>query len=50
MQRIQFYPSEELANILNAEAQSKGVSVSTYVTDLLEGYYGMKKIVFLLLS
>lgn len=43
MQRIQFYPSEELADILNAEAQSKGVSVSTYVTDLLEEYYGMKK-------
>lgn len=43
MQRIQFYPSTELANILNAEAQSKGVSVSAYVTDLLEEYYGMKK-------
>lgn len=43
MQRIQFYPSEELANILNVGAQSKGVSVSTYVTDLLEEYCGMGK-------
>lgn len=43
MQRIQFYPSVTLANILNTEAQSKGVSVSTYVTDLLEEYYGLKK-------
>ena len=43
MQRIQFYPSEELANILNKEAQKKGVSVSRYVADLLEEYYGMNK-------
>lgn len=43
MRRIQFYPSTELANILNEEAQCKGVSVSTYVSDLLEDYYGMKK-------
>ena len=41
--RIQFYPSAELANILGTEASKSGVSVSQYVTDLLENYYGLSK-------
>lgn len=41
MQRIQFYPSNSLASILNAEATKSGVSVSQFVTDLLEEYYGV---------
>lgn len=39
MQRIQFYPSNSLATILNAEAPKSGVSVSRFVTDVLEEYY-----------
>lgn len=41
MNRIQFFPSENLANILNSEAASKGVSVSRLVNDLLEEHYGI---------
>lgn len=43
MQRIQFYPSNALATILNAEATKSGVSVSQFVTDLLENYYEVSK-------
>lgn len=43
MQRIQFYPSVELANILYSEATKKGVSVSSYLTDVLNEYYGLVK-------
>ncbi len=39
MQRVQFYPSADLANILETEAKKNGVSVSTFVTDLLNEYY-----------
>jgi Holliday junction resolvasome RuvABC ATP-dependent DNA helicase subunit len=41
MQRVQFYPSTALANILESEAKKNGVSVSTFVTDLLNEYYGL---------
>lgn len=41
MQRVQFYPSEALAKILEAEAKKSGVSVSLFVTDLLNDYYGL---------
>lgn len=41
MQRIQFYPSNQLATKLNMEASNSGVSVSQYVTDLLEDYFGI---------
>lgn len=41
MQRIQFYPSEELATLLGQEAKQKGVSISTFLTDLLNNYYGL---------
>ena len=33
MNRIQFYPSQALADILNAEAAANGVSVSKFVVD-----------------
>lgn len=41
MNRVQFYPSKALADILNVEAANSGVSVSKFVTDLLENYYGL---------
>lgn len=41
MQRIQFYPDKELANVLQSEAERNKVSVSTFVTDLLKEYYGL---------
>ena len=41
MTRVQFYPSQALSDILSAEAAAKGVSVSKFVTDLLERYYGL---------
>ena len=41
MNRIQFYPSQALADILNAEAAANGVSVSKFVVDLLDGYYNL---------
>ena len=41
MQRIQFYPSKQLVNILDSESSKAGVSVSQYVTDLLEEYFGL---------
>ena len=41
MNRVQFYPSKPLADILSAEALKNGVSVSQFVTDLLEDYYGL---------
>lgn len=43
MQRVQFYPSEELAQILETEAKKNGVSVSLFVTDLLTDYYGLSQ-------
>lgn len=43
MQRVQFYPSTELANILNDEAKKNGVSISAFVTDILNEYYGLTK-------
>jgi hypothetical protein len=43
MQRIQFYPSEDLARTLEADAKKKGVSVSTLVTDLLNEHYGFSQ-------
>lgn len=43
MQRIQFYPSANLANILGNKAKKAGVSVSSFVTDLLNEYYGLAK-------
>lgn len=43
MQRIQFYPSATLADILDAEAKKNGVSISTFITDLLNDYYGLTK-------
>lgn len=41
MYRIQFYPSKALADILNEEATKSGVSVSQFVTDLLECHFGL---------
>ena len=41
MNRVQVYPSQALSDILSAEAAAKGVSVSKFVTDLLERYYGL---------
>ena len=41
MDRVQFYPSPVLANLLKSDASSNGVSVSQFVTDLLEKYYGI---------
>ena len=41
MQRIQFYPSKELFDILNEEAKKYGVSVSQLVTATLEECYGL---------
>lgn len=43
MQRVQFYPSEELAKVLETEARKNGVSVSLFVTDLLTDYYGLSQ-------
>lgn len=43
MNRIQFYPGEELYNILTAEAAKNGVSVSKYLTDFLENYWGLSE-------
>lgn len=43
MKRIQFYPSEELAIILETDAKKKGVSVSAFVTDLLNEHYGFSQ-------
>lgn len=43
MQRVQFYPSVDLANILDSEAKKNGVSISAFVTDLLNEYYGLAK-------
>lgn len=36
MNRVQFYPSPALVNLLKSDASSNGVSVSQFVTDLLE--------------
>lgn len=41
MNRVQFYPSPALVNLLKSDASSNGVSVSQFVTDLLEKYYGI---------
>lgn len=41
MQRIQFYPSKKLYDVLNEEAMKHGVSVSRLVTETLEEYYGL---------
>ena len=41
MNRVQFYPSKALADILSVEAAKSGVSVSKFVTELLENYYGL---------
>lgn len=43
MQRVQFYPSVDLANILDSEAKKNSVSISAFVTDLLNEYYGLAK-------
>lgn len=43
MLRVQFYPSTALVSILDAEAKKNGVSVSIFVTDLLNEYYGLAK-------
>lgn len=43
MNRVQFYPSKELAERLNEEATKSGASVSKFVTELLENYYGLSK-------
>ena len=41
MRRIQFYPNNNLASILISEAKKRNVSVSQFITDLLEEYYGI---------
>lgn len=41
MNRVQFYPSEELFNVLSKEASNNGVSISQFVVDLLENHYGL---------
>lgn len=43
MERVQFYPDAELAKALKSDAENNGVSVSRFVTDLLEEYYGISK-------
>ncbi len=42
MNRIQFYPKKELSDLLIAEAADSGVSVSQFVSDLLENYFGLR--------
>lgn len=39
--RIQFYPSQALENKLNHEARTKGVTVSTFVNEILEKHFGL---------
>ena len=39
MERIQFYPSEELNEALRKESERKGVKVSVIVTDILNEHY-----------
>ncbi len=39
--RIQFYPSKELEEQLNGEAEKLGINVSTLVNDLLNKNYGL---------
>ena len=39
--RIQFYPSDELEDKLNKEADALGVNVSVLVNDLLNKHYGL---------
>lgn len=41
MNRVQFYPSEKLFNLLSKEASNNGVSISQFVVDLLEYHYGL---------
>lgn len=43
MQRVQFYPSDDLGLLLNEEAVKSGVSVSRLVTEILEKHYGLSK-------
>lgn len=41
MERIQFYPSQELDMLLEADAKKKSVSKVVVVKDILEKYYGL---------
>lgn len=43
MQRIQFYPSTKLATILEDEAKKAGVSISTFVSELLNEHFGLNE-------
>ena len=41
MDRIQFYPGDNLLQSLNSDATRLGVAVSTLVTDILKRHYGL---------
>ena len=41
MERIQFYPSDELNAALRKDSEKKGVKVSVIVTDILNAYYNL---------
>ena len=43
MNRVQFFPSEELMNRLTDEAEKKGVTVSQLVGDILERHFELAK-------
>lgn len=43
MKRVQCYPDETLWTMLTQDAERVGVSVSTWVTELLRAYYGLGK-------
>lgn len=41
MERIQFYPSEQLKDVLFADAQNRGMSASALVVQILQEYYNL---------
>lgn len=41
MERIQFYPPEELKIVMQQEADLKGISISQLSVDILMNYYGL---------
>lgn len=42
MERIQFYPSTQLKELLETEAKNKGISISSLVVELLQEHYEIK--------
>lgn len=41
MERIQFYPNTQLKNLLDSDAQSRGISTSRLVIQLLQEHYNI---------